>query len=121
MQNDLIWIIDRDFQVKVDIEARVHKRVFCSGVHILVRWLNLAVRSHDDFMAIGVNMVLAQGNRFGEHIEACTEKVDVKHFVVLDKAEDALVVVSCALRAESDNNPLASVGLNDTFSHRDRE
>ena len=66
-------------------------------------------------------MPLTKRDGFCEHIIASTEKVYVKNFVILDKTEDALVVVSSALRAKRDDDSLRGVGLHDALSHRNRE
>ena len=66
-------------------------------------------------------MPLTQRDGLREHIIASTEKVYVKNFVILDKTEDALVVVSSALRAKRDDDSLRGVGLHDALSHRNRE
>ena len=44
-------------------------------------------------------MALAEWDRLGENIVACSQQVYEEDAVVLDEAEDALVVVSGALRA----------------------
>ena len=41
--------------------------------------------------------------------------------MVLDKAEDALVVVSCPLWTKSDDNALACVRFNNALSQRNRK
>ena len=77
--------------------------------------------AHDDLVAVSIDMALAQRNRLSKHIVASTEKIDEEDFVVPDEAENSLIVVASALRAESNDDPLASVCLHHTLSHRNGE
>lgn len=51
-------------------------------------------------------MSLAERDRLSEDVVACAEQVNEENPMVLDQAEDALVVVAGALGAECDNNAL---------------
>ena len=68
-------------------------------------------------MSISINMSLTQGHGLGKNIIACSEKIDEKNAMILDEAEDALVVVASSLWAESNDNTLGGVWLDDTLSH----
>lgn len=62
-------------------------------------------------------MALAKWDRLGENIVACSQQVYEEDAVVLDEAEDALVVVSGTLRAKCDDNTLGGVRLDNALSH----
>lgn len=62
--------------------------------------------THDDFVPVGVDVALAERDRFGKNVEAGANEVDKKDFVVLDEAEDAFIEVAGVLRAERDDDAL---------------
>jgi len=72
-------------------------------------------------MSVGVDMTLTQRDRLSKHIIACSEQVDIEDFVVLDEAEDALVVVAAALGAVGDNDALGGVRFDHTLSRTERK
>ncbi len=73
--------------------------------------------AHDDFVSVSVNVALAERNRFGQHVIAGTQKVNVEYLVVFNEAENALIVVAGSLRAECNNDSLRGVGLDYALSH----
>ena len=77
--------------------------------------------THDHLMSVCVDMTLAQGHRLRQDIVARANQVDEEDLVVLDEAEDALVVVACALWAESDDDALGGMSLDDSLSHGEGE
>ena len=116
VNDDLVRIIDRDLKVEVHVEATVHEGVL-SSINVLGHDLDLSVSTHNHLVAVSVNVPLAERHRLRQHIVACTKEINVKNFVVLDEAEDALIVVASALGAESDDNTLRGVGLHNTLCH----
>ena len=62
-------------------------------------------------------MALTEWNRLCKHIIACAQQINKENFMVFDQTEDSLVVVSCALWAERNDDSLRRVGLDDSLSH----
>ena len=51
-------------------------------------------------------MALAERYWLGQNVIACANQVNEEHFVILDKTEDTFIVIACAFRAESYDDPL---------------
>jgi len=119
VQDNLVRIIHGDLEVEIDIHLGVHQGVF-HAVDVLGH-IGLSVSTHDDFVSISVDMTLAQRDGLSKHIIACSEQVNVEDLVVLDETEDALIVVTTALRGVGDNDALGSVRLNHALGHRERK
>ena len=119
MQDNLVRIIHGDLEVEIDIHLGVHQGVF-HAVDVLGH-IGLSVSTHDDFVSISVDMTLAKRDGLSKHIIACSKQVNVEDLVVLDETEDALIVVTAALRGVGDNDALGSVRLNHALGHRERK
>ena len=91
--------------MQIDVHSGVHQRVF-HAINILDDHLGLSVGTHDDFVPVGVDMALTKRHRLRKNVIARAEQVNEEDFVVLDQAEDAFVVVACALRAKRDDDAL---------------
>ena len=115
MQDDLVGVVDRNLQMQVHIEGRLHQRVIhpIKILHLLE--LRLAMSSHDHLMPVSVNVPLAEGDRLGQDVVTRADQVYEEHLVVPHKAENALVVVASALGAECDDYALARMRFHDTF------
>lgn len=64
----------------------------------------LVQSAHSDFVSEDVDVALHQGHWLGQYVETGSNQVNEEHFVVLDDAEDALVVVAGAFGAEVDDD-----------------
>ena len=120
MENDLAGVIDRDLQVKVNIEGAVHQGVFDFQVSLGCREC-LSVGSHDDLVPVGINVALAERHWLREDVVTGAHQIDEEDLVVLDEAEDSLVEVASALGTERDDDSLGSVRFYDSLRHRERE
>ena len=100
--------------MEVDIELRIHEGILDS-IDVLGN-VGLSVGSHDNFMAVSIDMTLAERDWLCQYIIACTHQVNIENFVVFDQAKDSLIEVASALRAESYDDSLGGVGLDSAAS-----
>lgn len=106
--------------MQVHIHSGVHQRVV-NAFQFFADDLGLSMGTHDDFVSVGIDVALAERDRLGENVEAGTNEVDKKDFVVFDEAEDAFVEVAGVLGAERNDDALRCVSLDYTLGHRERE
>lgn len=83
--------------------------------------MGLPVGAHDNLVSIGVDVALAKGKGLRQNVVTGSHQVNKEHFMVLNETEDSLIVVACALGAESNNDPLRRVWLHNALSHREGE
>jgi hypothetical protein len=69
------------------------------------------VGSHHNLVSENINVLLHKWNGLRQNIEAGTHKVNEQNFVVLDDAENSLVVVASALWSEVNNDSCRGVWL----------
>ena len=105
--------------MEVDIELRIHERILDS-IDVLGK-VGLSMSSHDHFMAVSIDMSLAERDRLCQHIIACTHQVNIENLMVFDKTKYSLIEVTSALGAESYDDSLGGVGLDSTSSGREWE
>ena len=104
MEDDVAGVINGDLKVKIHIELGVHEGVI--SIIKILGGVHFTVSSHDDLVAVGVDVSLAQGHRLCEDVVARSEQVYKENLVISDQAKHSLIVVACALRAVCDDDSL---------------
>ena len=112
----LAWIINRSLKV-IDIKLGIHNRILI--VCIVLALGLLLVGSHDYFVTEGVHVALCQWDWLSQDIETGSNQVYKENFVILDHAEDSLIVVSSLGRFEINDHSDGGHRLNYSLGHRE--
>lgn len=98
MKSDLAGVINRNLVLvihvvkgRLAVVSRLFARLFVE-------------RAHGDLMSVDVDVLLQKRHRLGQNIETGSNQINKEHFVILDDAEHALVVVASAFGSEVNND-----------------